>query len=742
MVFKKKAGRTAVGVCVVALIATSVFFSPKPVSRLLTFLENGVLDLELRHNLKPLEKGVPITIIDIDDKSLAAKGRWPWSREVLADLVEKIYQQGARTVAFDFTFPEAEENLIDEVIEKKSVKQSEPLFSELEKMKPLFDFDVTFAKSLQAGNSILGFVFKNDEELQGVLPPPFLIPASEISNQIFVPKMSGYIGNISLLQKAAKEGAFLNATPDVDGVNRFAPLILQYKGGLYASLALEAAKNYLAIKTSELVTASYKDALVLEGVELDQITIPLDPWGRIFIPFRGKPYSIPYISALDVLDGKAAVSSIADKLIFIGSSATAMADLLVTAVSPVFPGVEIHASIALGIIEHYLPYKPTWGKGVSIGLVLILGLFCSLLFPHFGPIKTSAFFFLFSLGLIAVNHLVWTEYGIVLSMLLPVFVVTVLYVINIVIGYFFESEQRKRMKSIFGQYLSQERIELLLQKKESDLGLDGESKELTVLFTDIRNFTTISEKMSASEVKNFLTLFSTPMTQIIFDHKGTIDKYVGDMIMAFWGAPLEDPTHALDAVMAAWNMQKKLGDLNEEFQKKGNPLINVGIGLNTGVMNVGDMGSKFRRSYTVIGDSVNLAARLENLTKFYRVGIIVGEKTQEEAKNGFVFRKLDRVKVRGKEEGVTIYEVISSKKECSQPVLAHLKSYEEALDSYLHKKWDVAEKVFRQLCISDPLHIHLYEIYLDRIAFFRTSPPRADWDGVHIFEEKGYWTHH
>jgi adenylate cyclase len=275
-----------------------------------------------------------------------------------------------------------------------------------------------------------------------------------------------------------------------------------------------------------------------------------------------------------------------------------------------------------------------------------------------------------------------------------------------------------------------------MQRSENGLGLEGESKELTVLFTDIRNFTKISEPMTASEVKQFLALFLNPMTEIIFNHKGTIDKYVGDMIMAFWGAPLPDFAHALNAVSSAWDMKVKLADLNVRLKSLLLPEINVGIGINTGTMSVGDMGSEFRRAYTVLGDSVNLASRLESLTKFYQVGIIVGEKTQEETKNDFIYRKLDRVKVKGKANAHDIYELVSPLVQAPADILENIKLHEKALNAYFNQEWDASDKLFKQLLAQDPSHAALCKLFLERIASLSQTPKKTIWDGVYTFETK------
>jgi adenylate cyclase len=316
----------------------------------------------------------------------------------------------------------------------------------------------------------------------------------------------------------------------------------------------------------------------------------------------------------------------------------------------------------------------------------------------------------------------------------PIFVLFCLFILNIIFGYFSENRHRRLMKSIFGQYVPPDCIDSML-KQGGDFGLEGEIKELTVLFADIRNFTGISEFLSASELKKLLNIYFTSITEIFFNHKGTIDKYIGDMVVAFWGAPLEDKDHALHGVLSAFEMQQKLTEKNIEFKEKYKIEIRIGIGLNTGLMNVGDMGSKFRRAYTVLGDAVNLAARLEGATKNYHVGIIVGEGTMTMTGSSILYRKLDKIKVKGREKISEIFEPICQTERASPEMIAHLKKHDLALDAYFLQKWDEAEGLFKELKEEDS-NKALYDLYLARISSFRSSPPSAQWGGVHVFENK------
>lgn len=722
-----------IGVAFVFVFAFFLYTSSHPRGSLIAFLEEGAYDFQIKHLYRPVSKDVPITIVDIDDQSLLEEGRWPWPRKKLAALVSKLYGLGATVVAFDIAFPEKENNLAEEVA--KELHLSGPAESEIMQKKELFDFDGMFAKSLKEGNSILGFVFKKNGASSGILPPPLLTLNPETAQSIFITEMNTYLGNIPLFQEASKGGAFINASPDSDGVSRYSPLVLRYGNDIFPSLALEAVKQYLLYNNPQLILRNYGDSIVMEGIRLGNLSIPTDPYGRILIPFRGPPYSIPYISASDVMKGAAERKSIAGKLVFIGTSATGMGDLLATAIAPVYAGVEIHADVASGILDEYLPSKPAWGKGVSILLVLILGLGFAILLPYMGPIESTLLTFSVCGGLYFGLVVMWIKQQLVLSAVFPMITLGILYLFNLVWGYLFEKKKKRAILSIFGEYVPSEFVNQIL-KKGGRFSLEGETKELTVLFADIRNFTSISETMNANQLKELLNEYLTPMTRIIFEHKGTIDKYVGDMIMAFWGAPIEDPQNAFDAVVSALDMQKNLKELNQVFQKDHKAEIQIGIGINTGLMNVGDMGSKFRRAYTVIGDAVNLASRLEGISKYYHAGIVVGEETFKQTEKQIAYRKLDKVRVKGKGKAINIYEPLCILGQCDSDTLKYNSLHNQAIDNYFQQKWDESEKIFQELLKIDPPHKNLYEIYLERIDHFRKSPPGIDWDCVFVFDTK------
>lgn len=735
---KEKIVRLSLGLILVLGITGLLFINIEPIASWVSSLENLGYDLQVRQMHKPLGKTVPIAIIDIDDKSLKSEGRWPWPRKKFAELVTKLYQNGATVIAFDITFPDPESNIAEEVIDevkKKSESTGSQALNQLEAIKEDFDYDALLSKSLRLGDSVLGMVFKDEGESSGTLPTPIMQLTPQLTSQLAIPEKKDYLANIASLQQSAKTEGFINATPDPDGVLRFTPLLFKHGSDVYGSLGLQAVSLYLLTQKIELATAQYEDTAVLEGIKLDQEFIPTDAMGRMLIPFRGASYSFPYISAVDVLNDTAAREAINGKLIFIGSTASAIGDTKPAAIASIFPGIEVHATIASGIIDQYLPYKPSWGRGVTLLVMVVLGVICALVLPFLGVLAMSILCLSLPIGLILGNYWLWSVHGIVISIFLPIALILLLFVLNIVWGYLFESQRSKELKSMFGQYVPPAYLDNMI-KQGGEFSLEGETKELSVLFSDIRSFTSLSEKMTATELKQFLNRYLTPITETIFNNKGTIDKYVGDMVMAFWGAPLDDPRHSYNAVKTGMAMQAELLKLNKIFISENKPEVKIGVGVNTGIMNVGDMGSKFRRAYTVLGDTVNLGSRLEGQTKFYHIGILVGELTHLQTKDDFAYRKIDKIKVKGKDIGIDIFCPICEMSAATPELKLELESHHKALDLYFQQKWDQAEKLFKELMESYPNNKTLYEVYLERIQSLRENPPGPDWDGAYVSHEK------
>lgn len=699
-------------------------------------LDNLGYDLQLRTRVltSPQQPESPVAIIDIDDKSLNIEGRWPWPRSKLAKLVDELQKQGAAVIAFDIFFSEKEANIADVLLSTLTQKNliNTQLATQLKQSIPLFDEDKILAQSLSQAQSVLAIGFLPHNQTENNLPPPILTLSPIELKQLDIVRAKGYISNIPLLQQAAKGGGFINIFPDFDGIIRRAPLIMEYKGNIYPALALQAVISF-SDEPIALITPIYDKIAKLEGIKLGSRVIPTDERGQVLIPFIGKSYTFHYYSATDILHGKIPANTFLGKILFIGTSATGLGDLHATSIQNPFPGVEIQATLVNGILEHNFSYKPAWTLGADLILTLILGIIAAIFFPYLGPRTLSLIIVLLPPGLLFLNNWIWIKSGLILSFLVPVILVLIIAIFNIIYGYLFETRRREQLKTMFGQYVPEKHIDEML-KTSSDYGLHGEDREMSVLFADIRNFTSISEGMSASELVDMLNTFFTPMTEIIFKHRGTIDKYVGDLIMAFWGAPLKDKNHRRHAIESALEMQIKVKEMQPLLAARNWAEIKIGIGINSGDMSVGDMGSRYRRNYTVLGDSVNLASRVEGLSKYYGADIVVTEETRKN-QTRFVFRQLDKVRVKGKKQGIAIYEVINFEKRVSPEVYEELKRYQQGLDYYFQQKWDDA------LAIMTGLHeVHpdtkIYSLYIDRIQEFRHHPLRADWDGVYVHTSK------
>jgi len=680
-----------------------------------------------------------VVIVDIDEASLAEVGHFPWPRSVLAQLIDRLVDAGVVVVGFDIVFAETEENPIRQVLREATPLLGDDAARLGELLAPVdeeLDGDLLFARSISAAREagidiVLGYALTQEQNRAGVTGDPLELLDAPDPGALGLEQMTGHTANIPVLQQAAERAGFFVSTPDADGVNRSYPMILAYDDAIYPSLALESARRFLFVEEIALLSTPIGGVETLEAVSLDGELLPTDGLGRVMIPYRGPARTFDYVSAADVLRGDAG-EALAGRIALIGTSAVGLVDIRSTPVSSVYPGVEVHASVLAGIIDGQFPFKPPWADGVDIVLTFGLGLLLSLVLPFSGVLLYVLASAVAAGIAVWVNLWLWIDQAFVTSLIGPLLAVVAVTSFNLVYGFFTETLAKRQLKSMFGQYVPPELVEEMSRNPEG-ITDDGERRELTVLFCDIRSFTTISEQLTASQLKDLLNRFFTPMTEIIFDHRGTIDKYVGDMIMAFWGAPLADPDHARNAIDTALMMLARTEELKPELARLGYPEVNIGIGLNTGPMNVGNMGSQFRRSYTVLGDSVNLGSRLEGLTKFYGVQLIVGEQTHA-GQDAFLFRQLDRVRVKGKKEPTRIYTPICRLDQATSEVRAELALYEQARRAYIEKRWDDAEQGFRELrAEGDSV---LYDIYLERLAHLRVEPPDDDWDGTFVHTSK------
>jgi adenylate cyclase len=707
-----------------------------PISFLDT-LENLAYDARLKLMLRaPEEKRV--VIIDIDERSLTDIGRWPWNRDILAHINHNLFDHyQIKAIGFDTVFAEADEDEGEKLLQRMAngpLKHDATFQLEYSKALNALQRDTKFARSLENRKTILGFVMDTNTH-KGVLPAPAVLPDRSLIERIPFIKAEGFTANLDILQTNAFSGGFFdNPLIDDDGVYRRVPLLQEYEGMLYESLALALTRTALGSPGLELIVeSSHENELFLEWVKIGDVVIPVDERAAILIPYLGPQKSFSYISAIDVLNKSTPIEGLNGKIALFGASAPGLLDLRTTPLEAAFPGVEIHANIIQGIIDQTVMHQPAYTTGFEFLLLLILGIMLSFLLPTLSPLwgsMTSAAMLLFLIG---GNLSIWSTYQLVLPIAGPALLVITLFILHMTYGFFVESRGKRQLAHLFGQYVPPELVNEMSTKMQ-EIQLDGEIREMSVLFSDVRNFTTISEGMDPKELTQLINGFLTPITEVIQQQRGTIDKYMGDAVMAFWGAPLADTQHALHTLTAAMDMIQRINLLKVEFEAQGWPEIKIGVGINTGEMNVGNKGSEFRVDYTVLGDAVNLASRLEALTRVYGVDIIVGENTRH-AVAEFEFRELDRVKVKGKDNPVAIYEPLGLRETVDESVRVELRQLHLGLEYYRACRWDDAEQVFFTLSQANP-QTKLYQIYLDRIIQFRQQPPADDWDGSYIHTSK------
>lgn len=710
---------------------------------LLQRMENFAYDFRL-NLMMPATLDQRIVILDIDEKSLKEEGRWPWGRNKLAAMIEKLFDQHKiKVLGFDVVFAESDESSglkrIEEIGETHFNTDSR-FQSVLEQIRPALDYDQVFADSLKNRPVVLGYYFRRGKDSHGsvgVLPPPSFEAGTFAGKKIDFIVSSGYGANLPALQKNATAAGHFDPLVDQDGISRRVPLIEQYQGAYYEALSVAVARVALGVPKLQagFVTGFGvgKNYSGLEWLSMGERRIPVDAQVASLIPYRGKRGSFPYISASDVLRDRVPPDVLANAIVLVGTTAPGLMDLRATPVESVYPGVEVHANMIAGILDQNIKDHPPYTLGAEFLMLTLSGLLMAFLLPRLTPLWATAL----TLGMLSVaflfNLLMWQAANLVLPIAPLMLLITLIFVLNMSYGFFVESRGKRQLAGLFGQYVPPELVDEMAKDPEA-FSLEGENRELTVLFSDVRGFTTISEGLEPKELTQLMNEYLTPMTHVIQHHRGTIDKYMGDAIMAFWGAPLEDPHHARHALQAAMDMFRSLELLRQDFAAKGWPPINIGIGINTGPMTVGNMGSEFRMAYTVMGDAVNLGSRLEGLTKQYGVNIIVSEFTRAQVPE-FVFRELDLVRVKGKDKPVAIYEPVCAAGEEDAATKDELKLYREALKLFRARNWDLAELQFLNLQKRYPER-YLYNVYLERLTYYREEPPGADWDGAFTFKTK------
>jgi adenylate cyclase len=701
---------------------------PAPVEE----LRIRIFDSFQRIDPRPKLAKSPVTIVDIDEASLVKLGQWPWSRTRIADMVGDLTGLGALVIGFDVIF--AEPDRLNPDVAADTFRNLDEATKA--KLRSLPSNDQVLADAMRQSRVVLGesglAVARAD--LDKTLPVTGLAMLGE-APQRFMYQFPGLLRDTPVLEKAAAGRGLLTINPERDGIVRRVPMIMLAQGVTMPSLSFEILRVITGTDTIFIKA----DRAGMTSIGVKGLQLPTDRNGQLWVHFARRDTSL-YVSAADLLEGKVAPEKIRGKLVLIGTSAVGLNDIKTTPVSRAMPGVEIHAQVLEAALTGSLLSEPPYGAALEFAAALALGLLVTAFAPRFGPVTLVAVGALFATLLIGTSWFFYTRERLLIDFSYPLLSTTAIYLTLIFTSFVREQKQRRQIRSAFGQYLSPAVVEQLAQSPEK-LVLGGEERVMTIMFSDMRGFTSISEtyKNDPQGLTALMNRFLTPLTNAILDRKGTIDKYMGDAIMAFWNAPLDDREHQLNACEAAVDMLERIGELNKVREQEaldgGYPFVplNAGVGLNTGACVVGNMGSDKKFNYTVFGDSVNLASRLEGQSKEYGFPIIVGSNTALAVKDRFAILELDFIMVKGKTEPEVIYAIAGREDVAQSGRFQRLRNLTiEMLACYRGRDWDGAlEAIERGRKSDDGRALELlYNLYAARIRGFRENPPPEDWNGA------------
>ena len=713
-------------------------------------LDDVIYDIRLRATM-PNTLDERIVIVDIDEKSLAEVGRFPWGRNKLGSLVDILFsQQQIAMLGFDIVFAEPDDSSglgRLNALARNEFKDQAGFAERIKQLQPELDYDAHFAKSLENRPVVLGYYFSSDGDgrTAGVLPAAVMSKRDLGGRLLEANSWTGYGSNIDILAKAAPLAGHFNTTPDIDGVVRSLPLLAEYKGQYYESLALAMFRRLAGspnvvpgFSDEQWISRNYQglDRILLKQGK-SSLSISVDRHVSTLVPYRGaggvKGGSYRYVSAADVLAGRLPEGSLKDKIILVGTTAPGLLDLRVTPVGQVYPGVEAHANLISAWLDDKVYLKPDYAMGYDVAVLIITGLLLAIGLPLLSAPRAV----LLSVGVLAavasVNTWLYVGYGLVMPLAAALVMTFTAFALNMSYGYFVESRSKRDLAHLFGTYVPPELVDEMVKDPDS-YNMEATNRELTVMFCDMRGFTKMSEQMEPTQLQELLTGVFSQLTSLIRGNRGTIDKYMGDCVMAFWGAPVETPEHANLAVKSAMEMAIAVRGINVDHKSRGLPEIGIGIGLNTGTMCVGDMGSNIRRAYTVIGDAVNLGSRLEGLSKVYGVDIVASQTTREQATN-FVWQELDCVRVKGKDQAVAIFWPMAPAQQLNDEANTELKTWTAFLKAYRGQNWDQADVMMLNLLRMNAKKF-LYQMYSERVASMRLLPFDPEWDGATNFETK------
>jgi adenylate cyclase len=734
------------------------------------FLQNiEQSSLDTRFSLRGARPHDPrIVIIGIDERTLQKINSFPLPRSNYATLVERLNSGGARVIAFDETFPTPESNsgpqALQQLQKNLGASISPNVLKQVKELEISTDQDANFATALKRGGDvILGHLFLSPERAKSAETKsadeyfnivwaqtfPQVVPVKSKNGKAFDmgtawiqnggTVAAGVEANITKIAESAASYGFLNINPDADGTLRRALLMIRYQDkDFFPSLPLQVIREYEKILDQQILAYIAEDGL--ERIQLGGHILRPSRNGTALINYTGPYNTYPHYSMADVLEGSAPSEAFRDKIVLVGATALATGDVRNTPWQDTgYMGVEVHANIIDNLLHSGEKGRGFLNRGTDeeiadVAFILVFGLLFGFIFSRIEPLYSTITVIVTLVAFAWFVYFSFASHGRWLSFVIPAGTLAANYAAITSFRMIREERAKRQIRKSFSQYLSPGVIELIEKDPEKYIRPGGEMKELTILFSDIRSFTTLSEGLSPDDLVHLLNEYFGAMTEIIFSYQGTLDKYIGDAIMAFWGSPYPQQDHAFRSCSCALEMVRGLEKLNVKWRNEGRPPIAVGIGLNTGLVNVGNMGSDRRLAWTVMGDNVNLASRLEGITKQYHSKLVISEATYREVASHFVCRELDKIKVKGKNQPVNIYELLDVASERPK-YEALLQQFDHAMAAYRNQDWQEAADRFAQILTIYP-DDGATQAFLERAEEFIEEAPQADWDGVYVMKTK------
>jgi adenylate cyclase len=681
----------------------------------------------------------PVVIVDIDEASLKAIGQWPWPRTTVADLVSHITQLGAVAIGFDIVF--AEPDRMSPAIAERSFRGIDP--ETRAKLDSLPSNDEALAEAIKNSRVVVGQAGAATAEAKttadAALQTGFAVRGPDPSPYLVT--FAGLLRNVPPIEQAAAGRGLFSINPERDGIIRRVPVIMVAQGSLVPSLSMELLR---VVSGSSAILVRVDDAGV-QSVAVPGLEVPTDRNGQFWVHFN-KHDPERYVSAKDILQGNVPADRLSGRVVLIGTSAIGLLDLKTTPLDAAIPGVEVHAQILESVLSKSSLVNPNYAIGAELAIAVLFGLAIIVAAPMLPASIVIVLGGCLIAGLIGLSLYLFVEHNLLIDFTYPLISSWLIYLVLTFVNYFREQKQRRQIRSAFGYYLSPHMVEQLARSPEK-LVLGGEERRMTILFSDVRGFTTISEyyKDDPQGLTRLMNRFLTPLTNAIIERKGTIDKYIGDAIMAFWNAPVDDDEQEANACEAAQEMLSRAEVLNDELKREAEANggvympLRIGIGLNTGPCVVGNMGSDFRFNYSVLGDTVNLASRLEGRTKDYRIPIVIGARTAEGAKRRFAVMEIDLIMVKGKKQPEAVFTVLGRSEVESDPRCRELRELNALmLARFRSQQWDEAlQLVARCRKFANGFDLSgLYDMYEERVEAYRAQPPAPNWDGVYEAETK------